>query len=281
MALKWRPPRCLAAASRWGGTWPGWTRRTINTSRSAPETSPSTSPVAGSTTHRSGRDASGSTGRERSVERIRCRFAPMPRGKRRCSSRPSTTTFSDNVRSDCWTSAPNSDRNTGAGRCGVCAEPHQRGLHHRCRRHATARHRRPARRSPPAWRAARDRAVAIAFCAHLSERRVVKGGTVSQRLTHRCPRAARVVTGRTKPRNVDGRAGDEVVQEAPTRVGQSSGRPRPGHCDRFVQILATRRRGSRTRANRARNSRRTRALQRPARAHPQPPSSVPTTLGPL
>ena len=62
-------------------------------------------------------------------------------------------------------------------RCGVCAEPHQRGLHHRCRRHASARHRRPARRSPPGWRAAPNRAVTSAFCAHLSERRVVNGGT--------------------------------------------------------------------------------------------------------
>ena len=42
----------------------------------------------------------------------------------------------------------------------VRAQPHQRGLHHRFRRHASARHRRPARRCPPAWRAARNRTVA-------------------------------------------------------------------------------------------------------------------------
>ena len=67
-------------------------------------------------------------------------------------------------------------RPIGAGSWPRSPQPHQRGLHHRFRRHASARRRRPARRCPPGWGAARDRMVA-------SGTEIQQGGGAGSRTT--------------------------------------------------------------------------------------------------
>ena len=103
-------------ACRPAATWPGWTRPTIAIARSARRRHrrrrrPSAEQRPGMVGTRVDRlDA-----RDRSGER-RCRCAPTRRGRRRCSSRRSTTASSGSARWGCWTSAPSSGRRTGAGR---------------------------------------------------------------------------------------------------------------------------------------------------------------------
>ncbi len=89
---RWKRRRSSATRCRPVGTWRGWTRPTIDISRSA--SGGVTGDVAGNRLNNSpewsGRAWIDWTGDDRSSER-RCRFAPTRRGRRRRSSRRSTT----------------------------------------------------------------------------------------------------------------------------------------------------------------------------------------------
>ena len=116
-------------------TWPGWTPATIDTWRSASGASPATWPATGSTTRRNGRAGCGSIGRGRSV-------ASNSLSLRADSTWKTTvffTPFNDThpAAGSAWTAGRQrrvrADTPALVG-WRVCAQPHERGLHHRLKR---------------------------------------------------------------------------------------------------------------------------------------------------